>query len=204
MIRLLAVLLFASLLPLGGRNKVAPQGASDEPSYTADGQMRFPENYRAWTYLTSGFDMSYTASSSAPDHHMFDNVFVSHAAYRVFLGNGTWPDRTVFVLEVRGAESKVSINKRGLSQSAEVMGYEVHVKDKTLPGGWGFFEFDDSHSPGKIVGRPASCYTCHEAHGAVDTTFVQFYPTLIGVAKQKGTLRPEYLKEMAAPGNSGN
>jgi hypothetical protein len=162
--------------------------------------MRFPEHYRQWVFLTSAFDMSYTAGGSA-DHHMFDNVFVNPAAYRAFLETGMWPDKTVFVLEVRGAESKVSIDKRGLSQSADVMGCEIHVKDSTLPGGWGFFEFDDSHSPGKIVGRPASCYSCHEAHGAVDTTFVQFYPTLIGVAKQKGTLRPEYLKEIAAPQN---
>ena len=29
------------------------------------------------------------------------------------------------------------------------------------------------------------CYSCHEQHGAVDTTFVQFYPTLIDAAKQK-------------------
>jgi len=29
----------------------------------------------------------------------------------------------------------------------------------------------------------------------VDTTFVQFYPTLIGVAKQKGTLSAGYVKE---------
>jgi hypothetical protein len=33
-------------------------------------------------------------------------------------------------------------------------------------------------------------------HAAVDTTFVQFYPTLIGVAKEKKTLSPEYLKEI--------
>ena len=38
--------------------------------------------------------------------------------------------------------------------------------------------------------RPASeaCYSCHLEHGAVDTTFVQFYPTLLEIATQKGTL----------------
>jgi aspartate oxidase len=29
----------------------------------------------------------------------------------------------------------------------------------------------------------------------VDTTFVQFYPTLLPVAKEKGTLSAEYVKE---------
>lgn len=166
-----------------------------ELSYTSDGRMNFPEDYREWTYLTSGMDMSYTASGAA-DHHMFDNVFVTPASYRSFLESGKWPDRTVFVLEVRGARSGVSINQRGLTQSPEVMGYEVHVKDSHLPGGFGFFEFDEKHAPSKIVARPASCYSCHEMHGAVDTTFVQFYPTLIGVAKQKGTVSAEFLKEI--------
>jgi len=39
------------------------------------------------------------------------------------------------------------------------------------------------------------CYSCHAQHTAVDTTFVQFYPTLIEIAKKKGTLSAAYLKE---------
>ncbi|HTV09817.1 MAG TPA: cytochrome P460 family protein [Candidatus Aquilonibacter sp.] len=166
-------------------------------SYTSDGRMLFPANYREWTYVTSGMDMSYTTTGAA-DHHMFDNVFVTPASYRNFLETGKWPDHTVFVLEVRGAQPGVSINQRGLTQSPEVMGYEVHVKDARLPGGFGFFEFDEKHEPAKIVARPASCYSCHEMHGAVDTTFVQFYPTLIGVARAKRTISPEFLKEISA------
>jgi hypothetical protein len=99
------------------------------------------------------------------------------------------------VLEIRGADSKVSIDHHGQSQTPEIMGIEAHVRDEKLPGKWGFFEFD-GHAPGKLVARPASCYTCHEQHGAVDTTFVQFYPTLIGLAKEKKTLSAAYLKEM--------
>ena len=79
------------------------------------------------------------------------------------------------------------------------MGTEVHVKDSArMKGdGWGFYGFDNKVS-GKLVERPANCYTCHEAHAAVDTTFVQFYPTLLPVAKAKGTLSKEYLKDEAA------
>ena len=75
------------------------------------------------------------------------------------------------------------------------------MKDASLQGGWGFFEFGSAMTA-KMTPRPASCYTCHEAHAAVDTTFVQFYPTLIGLAKEKKTLSAAYLKEMpqvAAP-----
>ena len=102
------------------------------------------------------------------------------------------------MLEVRGAEGASSINKRGHTQSQEVMGMEVHVKDARLEGGWGFFEFQGPGSA-KLVKRPADCYSCHEGHAAVDTTFVEFYPTLLGLAKVKGTLSQTYQKEMNLP-----
>jgi hypothetical protein len=44
----------------------------------------------------------------------------------------------------------------------------------------------------------ATCYTCHPTKGAVDNTFVQFYPTLLPIAKQKGTLNPAYVAAAAA------
>ena len=174
--------------------------AGDGPNYTANGELKLPERYREWIFLTSGVDMSYSASAAMSGHSMFDNVFVNPSAYRAFLKTGTWPDKTTLVLEVRGAEGPSSINKRGHTQSQEVMGTEVHVKDAKLEGGWGFYEFDGPGSA-KVVKRPASCYECHESHAAVDTTFVQFYPTLLGLAKTKGTLSAAYLKEMGVVGN---
>ena len=56
----------------------------------------------------------------------------------------------------------------------------------------------DSDGPAKQVPKEAACYSCHEQHAAVDTTFVQFYPTLIELAKKKGTLSANYLKDEAA------
>jgi hypothetical protein len=106
---------------------------SGVPEYTAQGELKLPEQYREWVYLSTGLDMSYTAGGN-PDHHMFDNVFVNPASYRKFQETGSWPDKTMLVLEVRGAE-RTSINQRGNSQSAEVMGIEVHIKDEAkFPG----------------------------------------------------------------------
>jgi len=101
----------------------------------------------------------------------------------------------MLVLEVRGAENKASINQHGSFQSGEVMGIEVHVKDEaTFPGKWAFFSFDNA-KVGSLFPAGAACYTCHQAHAAVDTTFVQFYPTLLSIARVKGTLSAAYLKE---------
>ena len=173
-----------------------PAPASDAPTYTAAGDLIAPTGYRQWVYLSTGIDMSYVASTEPADYHMFDNTFVNPSSYRSFLATGTWPDKTTFILEIRGAENPISINKRGHTQSAEVMGTEIHVKDH---GKWSFFDLPDNATAAKLIPPPASCYTCHEAHGAVDTTFVQFYPTLLPLATQKHTLSPEYRKEILTP-----
>jgi hypothetical protein len=159
-----------------------------------------PTNYREWVYLTSGYDMSYNPKSAEmPDHSMFDNVFVNPEAYRSFLATGTWPDKTVMVLESREARSKGSINRHGHYQGTDVMGFEVHVMDKArFPGKWAFFDFDSPGANGTLIPQGAPCYTCHAAHAAVDTTFVQFYPTLLPLAQKKGTLSAVFQKEWEA------
>lgn len=164
---------------------------SEKPAYTAAGNLRFPENYREWVFLSSGVNMSYSpnAGTSEPDTPVFDNVFVNPDSYRAFLREGKWRDGTTMVLEIRRGSNKGSINQAGHFQSADLRDVEVHVKDSSrFPDGWAFFGFDKSGDGGKLFPRSASCYSCHQEHGVVDTTFVQFYPTLLPVAKAKGTL----------------
>jgi hypothetical protein len=170
--------------------------SANAPQYTADGKMLFPANYREWVFLSSGLGMNY--GTGEPDLSRFDNVFVNPEAHREFLKTGTWPDKTVFVLELRAAGTNASINKSGHFQTTSVGAREVHVKDESrFPGKWAFFGFNDT-SPGDIFPREANCYSCHQDHAAVDTTFVQFYPTLIDIAKEKKTLSAAYLKDEAA------
>ena len=177
--------------------------SSHAPQYAADGRLQPPAGYREWVYLSSGLDMSYRERPGMMDHSMFDNVFVDPQAYRAFLATGTWPDPTVLVMEVRGAASKGSINQTGKFQAGDLMGMEVHVKDtRRFEGGWAFFVFDGGQ-PAMPLPQAAECYACHRQHGAVDTTFVQFYPTLLGIAEQKKSLSEVYRKEMAASAGSG-
>jgi len=183
----------AAVTPPASSNK---ETNANSPVYTPDGNLKFPPQYREWVYLTSGVDMSYSPNMNM-DHSMFDNVFVNPEAYKAFLQTGTWPDKTMLVLEARMAGSKASINKNGHFQTAEIMGREVHLKDEArFPGKWAFFNVEDGVT-GKLLPKEMNCYSCHEQHAAVDTTFVQFYPTLLEIAKKKNTLSPAYLKEEA-------
>ncbi|MFC4526725.1 cytochrome P460 family protein [Dyella halodurans] len=177
-------------------------GYLHQPSYTTDGRLIPPADYREWVFLSSGLDMSYNEKAMASSEPVFDNVFVNPEAYRAFLKTGTWPDKTQFVLEVRGSSAKGSINHRGHFQSGAITGMEVHVKDTSrFQGGWAFFDID-GQSPAKQIPVTQACYSCHSAHGAVDTTFVQFYPTLLPIAEQHGTLSSAYLKEQAQVANT--
>jgi hypothetical protein len=194
---LFAMALTLTLLVWGARSPQANPGngsAGNSPQYTSDGRLKFPEHYREWVYLSSGIDMNYRPDPGM-GHSMFDNVFVNPEAYKAFVTTGTWPDKTMLVLEVRAAGSKSAINKAGHYQTTELMGREIHVKDEArFPGKWGFFGFENDQ-PARVFMKEMACYSCHEQHAAVDTTFVQFYPTLVEIAKKKGTFSPAYLKE---------
>ena len=189
----------ASALALAGAAAItaAPAPVPQGAAYTEDGKLRRPDGYREWVYLSSGLDMNYRERPMGMNHSMFDNVFAEPSAYRAFQETGTWPDRTILVMEVRGASNKGSINRSGQFQTAALMGMEAHVKDSArFPGGWAFFAFDDADTAAPLP-QEAACYSCHREHGAVDTTFVQFYPTLLGIAAQKHTLSEAYAADEA-------
>src|SRR5262249_7438500 len=118
-----------------------PAGA---PEFTSDGKLVRPRDYRKWVFLSSGYGMSYSQTPS--DHLMFTNVFVPPADYDYFLAHGTWPEKTMFVLEEYMSQSKGSINQHGNFQT-ELMGLDVEVKDASrFPDTWAYFGFDATQS----------------------------------------------------------
>jgi hypothetical protein len=193
-IRTSAAIFAAAAVGLAFSAAAAPKGPAQ---FTADGKLVFPKDYRSWVYLSTGLDMSYrdTAPGTA---HAFDSVFVNREAYEGYMKTGTWPDGTVMVLEVRKGQSKGSINQAGMFQT-DLLGAEVHVKDTTRfkKDGWAFFP-KRGEDPSKALPETSDCNVCHEQHGAVDTTFVQFYPTLMPKAQEMKTLAAAYLAEEAA------
>ncbi|HEY6938427.1 MAG TPA: cytochrome P460 family protein [Terriglobales bacterium] len=161
-----------------------PEPDNDKPQYTRSGELVRPEHYREWVFLSSGFGMNYSPAPGS--HDMFSNVFVPGWAYREFVQSGHWPDKTVFVVEERMAQSKGSINKHGNFQT-DLMGLGVEVKDSALPDKWAYYSFQSNRTA--AANPKPGCFSCHEQHAAVEHTFVQFYPTLKPIAKEFGTYR---------------
>jgi hypothetical protein len=190
--------LLGGAMGLAAEPAAAGSSQSDTPRYDAKGLLLFPTDYREWVFLSSGLNMSYNPSPAMAGMDMFGNVFAPRAAYAAFKRTGVWPDKTVLILEERAGATKGSINKHGQFQTDQLMGVEAHVKDTArFKDGWGFFAFvGDKPSP--MLPYAMACYSCHQAHAAADTTFVQFYPTLLPTATELKTLSPSYVAETAA------
>ena len=173
---------------------LAQQAPVDGPRYTASGELIRPTDFREWMFVTSGLGMTYNMPTGAARTPNFTNVYVNPSAYRAFAKNGRWPDQTMFILEIRASASEGSINKGGHFQSGLVV-VEASVKDLTrnvgLPGSWAYFDFGrDMKTSVNALPATERCYACHAENAAVDNTFVQFYPTLLDIAKTFNTLKP--------------
>ena len=184
----LAVSLMAGLYPL----TISAAEPDHAPQYTSDGKLILPADYREWIFISSGHGMTYGPNTRASTSPLFDNVFVNPESYRAFLKSGRWPDKTTFVLEIRKAATEGSINNGGEFQKERML-IEAEVKDESrFEGGWGYFEFPGDTKFADLLPKTAACYSCHSENTAVEQTFVQFYPTLMDIAREKGTVKQSY------------
>lgn len=185
-----AMVLTLAIFAAGGWIALADHSepAVVQPQFVSGNRLVRPQNYREWVYLSSGLGMAYNPNPNSPP--AFTNVFVAPSAYRVFVATGHWPDKTIFVLEEREAADKGSINKNGHFQS-DLQGIAASVKEESrFPEKWAYFNFGLNAQSASANPKDA-CWQCHNQHGAVDNTFVQFYPTLKPIAAKFGTYRPQ-------------
>ncbi len=177
----------ASTSALGAEKAIPPTAI--EAQFDTNGNLLRPEGYRRWAYLSSGYGMSYSAGSNGEPQ--FTNVFVNPTAYEYFLAQGTWPEKAIFVLEEYNSSSHGSINKSGRFQQS-LAGLVVEVKDKPrFADQWAYFSFGaDGKTASAMTPGKNACWNCHEESGAVNHTFVQFYPELLAIARVKHTVKP--------------
>jgi hypothetical protein len=175
----------------------AEESADNSSPYVNETSLVLPSDYREWPFVGSGLGLTYEEESASPDRApTFTNVFVNPTAYQGFMETGIWPNESIFVLEFRHSETDAPPNNGGRFQG-DLLGIEAEVKDSRFPDGWAFFNFGgvpdllDVAEPltGEAV---ASCVQCHTENTAVERTFVQFYPTLLEVARREGTVKPGY------------
>lgn len=175
-----AMLLFACLALVAA----APDANGPKPQYDGKGNLVRPPDYREWMFLSAGYGMNYSPGPGS--HEMFTNVFVQRWAYDEFAKAGKWPEQSMFVIDERDAGSRSSINQKGHYQT-DLMGLAVEVKDSAHnPEKWAYYVFSADGQSAEAMPKGNACYACHDAHAAVEHTFVQFYPTVKVTAKKFG------------------
>jgi hypothetical protein len=188
-----AVAALTLILSLGGASPTAKQTPTDGPQYTNDNRLMRPLNYRNWIYLSGSLGLQYEPGASPADP-AFENVYVNPSAYGEFMKSGKWPDKTIFVLEIRRSMDKGSFAQGGRYQG-ELLRIEAAVKDESrFPEKWAYFGLGRDAESASPFPKTERCFSCHSANAAVENSFAQFYPTVFAVAKEKGTLNPGYLK----------
>ena len=195
--KLVCVALVGWLAAAWSETTTAQGDVSAGPVFNAAGELMRPD-YREWVFLASSLGMTYGPEAQAAGRTgFFQNIYVTRDAYRTFMKSGTWPDKTMFILEGRQPLEHVSINNAGRTQG-DVVFVEAAVKDVkrfTATNGWAYFGLGaGQRARASAAALPAteSCYACHATHTAVDNTFVQFYPELFAQAKKLGTIRKDW------------
>lgn len=173
------ILMFA-LSPLGARPAPAETPAV-VPQYDRDGALLRPKDFYSWVFVGSSIGLSYSKSSDPSGPGMFHNVYTQPEAYREFLITGKFPEKTMFIIDMRDSRKEVSIAKHGFTEG-ESMGMDVSVKDhQHFREGWAYFNFD--YDNGRFADKAKAhakeeCFSCHAAHAASDNVFTQYYPVL--------------------------
>ena len=198
-IGILVLLLCVGLALAMTRAVGGQQVTEDGPRFQTGDALELPTEYRTWPFIGAGLGMTYEGEEGTPaglDDPTFSHAFVNPSSYAYFLENGTWPDGTVFILEFRQSATEGSINVAGRF-ATDLVQLEAEVKDSRFEDGWAYYVFGQAGAMADVaLPLPANqaerCVECHTTHGAVERTFVQFYPTLLDIAREKGTLKPGF------------
>jgi hypothetical protein len=168
------VLLLLSAGALGAEEPMA------QPRYSSGNHLVRPEGYREWIFVGANLGMGYSEGQPKKDP-AFHNIYIQPEAYRHFARTGEFPDKTMLVMEIVARGTNASINKHGQFQD-RFLGIEAAVKDASkFPEKWAYFSFVGPGGKALLEAKPfpkEACWSCHNAHGAVDNVFVQFYPLL--------------------------
>jgi hypothetical protein len=139
--------------------------------------LHLPANYRSWVELSP-------TTPGIPSHHhkhVAGKLFVEPAAFEHFNQTGTWPNKTVIVLELR-ADKPVKIAN---GKSCDVMGLEAAVKDDArFPDPWTYYGivYDQPKTADDAKLQAVRSETGEES---LDMMLAMAYPTLRAVINAK-------------------
>jgi hypothetical protein len=163
-------------------------------TFTGDGAVQIPENWRQWVYIGSPLTPNALNDGAAPfpEYH---NVYIEPSAFAHWQQTGTFADGTQIVKELVLIRQKDADEMNPDGSTAEVSGngffpgefqglelaYKSTERFPDEPGGWVYFSFGHTAPPYAETASAfptESCNACHEVSADTDFVFTQFYPLL--------------------------
>jgi len=165
-----------AIIPLPWLDEAPPPPATG-PVFTGAALVR-PEGYHTWPLVGASLGLSYAETPQGSGPGAFHRVYVNPSSYEAYGRTGTFPDGTMFILELYAAHEKSAPAKGGFFEGRRV-GLEASVKDtRRFKSGWAYFGFENGARATATAFPEGRCHSCHVDHAARDSVFVQFYPTL--------------------------
>lgn len=172
----------------------APPQGMVQPAYDDQGRLIRPEGYRNWVFVGSslGLDYSKPIEGQYPAG-VFHHVYMQPEAVKHYQETGTFPEKTMLVMENYTAGTKDENTAKELTKGKEEfenlnghfsdarVGVEVALKDSVQsPDTWTYYAFSSRAGllPAAKAFPKQACWECHNKHAAVDNVFLQFYPIL--------------------------
>jgi hypothetical protein len=163
----------------------------------SNGELERPTDYRSWVYVGTPLTPNDLNNGKAafPEFH---NVYIDPVSYKHYKKTGKWREGTILVKELVSVGTKSASSGNGYFMG-EFIGLEATIKSKKhfseAPGNWAYFSFTNP-TEGTLAdtGKPfktEQCNFCHEASGADDFVFTQYYPVLIAAKNVGENVVPE-------------
>lgn len=169
------------LLRLGVCAIAVGLAAATSPPTTGD-ELPRPTDLHRW--FTLGTTLRLGADGSERPDEM-RHIQVRPEAYERFRSDGRFPDGATFAATFYGLErnggaapAPAKDGERVLYAQKVERFFSLEVLDRDHPDGRRFYMF----RPGAAVAKPLpagnACAACHNANGAVQGTFAQYYPAM--------------------------
>lgn len=132
-----------------------------------------------WVFMGANLGLGYAEGEFRSDRPgTFQLVYMEPQAYRYFSEFGEYADGTQFALTFWSIQEKVEPELNGFGQG-EPVSFEIHLLDRrAFAEHRAFYLFSEGETSAAMVPPGNECVECHNAHGAYDGTFTQFYPPL--------------------------
>jgi hypothetical protein len=172
---------------------VVAAAMTHEASYTADGELIRPHDWREWIFVGMPVtpDALNDGKAVLPEAQA---VYIDPTSWKHWKETGTFREGAMFAVELtllmtEGADedgSTTQLTGRGFFQD-DFSGLQFAIKDSERfanePGNWAYFSTSigarESDYPKTMAALPTKdCNSCHEANGGQDWVFTQLYPVL--------------------------